>query len=191
MGKITFILGGARSGKSTYALGEANLLKGRKAFIATAEALDREMERRIARHKAERGPEWDTFEEPIDIKSVLKGIGNKYPVILIDCITLWVSNLLHKELSLKEEFESLVKALLRCSDADVYLVSNEVGMGVVPEYPLGRVYRDQLGLLNKMIASVADRVILMTAGIPVTIKGETGLKISPDTGLSGGDGPER
>lgn len=191
MGKITFILGGARSGKSSYALGEANLREGEKAFIATAEALDPDMEDRIAHHKAERGPAWETFEEPLDIKTVLRNTRNKYPVILIDCLTLWVSNLLHRELNTTEEFEALVQALLELSDAHVYIVSNEVGMGIIPEYPLGRIYRDRLGLLNRMIASVADRVILIIAGIPVAIKGGTGLKIFTDANLLGaGDVPD-
>ena len=109
MAEITFILGGARSGKSAYALNEASLLQGEKAFIATAESLDMEMEERITRHKAERGPSWTTFEEPINIKEVLWNITPKYPVVLIDCLTLWVSNLLHKQLNTREEFEGLVK----------------------------------------------------------------------------------
>jgi len=172
MGGITFILGGVRSGKSSYALGEANLLEGRKAFIATAEGLDGDMRDRISRHKKERGPAWDTFEESVNIKEVLGSIRGEYPVILIDCLTLWVSNLLHGELDTEEAFEGLASRLLECRDSYIYIVSNEVGMGIVPEYPLGRVYRDQLGLLNKMIARVASTVTLMVAGIPLQIKGE-------------------
>jgi adenosylcobinamide kinase / adenosylcobinamide-phosphate guanylyltransferase len=169
---ITFILGGARSGKSAYALREASLFGGAKAFIATAEGLDQEMEERIARHKAERGPSWTTFEEPINIKKVLENIRTKYPVVLIDCLTLWVSNLLHGELNVEDEFEDLVAALRDCPDSHIYIISNEVGMGIVPEYALARTYRDRLGILNKMIAAIASTVILMVAGIPLQIKGE-------------------
>jgi len=172
MGGITFIIGGVRSGKSSYALGEANRLEGRKAFIATAEGLDGDMKDRISRHKEERGPAWETFEEPVRIKEVLEGIRAEYPVILIDCLTLWVSNLLHRELNTEGAFEELASQLIECPDSHIYIVSNEVGMGIVPEYPLGRVYRDQLGLLNKMIARIASTVILMVAGIPLQIKGE-------------------
>ncbi len=172
MGTITFILGGVRSGKSSYALSEANLLGGKKAFIATAEGLDEDMRKRISRHQEERGPSWETFEEPVNITGVLATISTEYPVILIDCLTLWVSNLLHLEMNAEKEFEGLVSRLLQCRDSHVYVVSNEVGMGIVPEYPLGRVYRDQLGLLNKMIARIATTATLMVAGIPLKIKGE-------------------
>jgi adenosylcobinamide kinase/adenosylcobinamide-phosphate guanylyltransferase len=172
MVKITFVLGGAKSGKSAYALREAGLFGREKAFIATAEGLDQEMEERIARHKAERGPSWVTFEEPTNITKVLRNITTKYPVVLVDCLTLWVSNLLHKELNTEEEFEGLVTTLLECPDSHVYIISNEVGMGIVPENALARNYRDQLGLLNRMIAAIASTVILMVAGIPLQIKGE-------------------
>jgi adenosylcobinamide kinase / adenosylcobinamide-phosphate guanylyltransferase len=171
MAKITFILGGARSGKSAYALSEASLFQGKKAFIATAESLDAEMEERITRHKAERGPSWTTFEEPINIKEVLWNITPKYPVVLIDCLTLWVSNLLHRQLNTREEFEGLVKTLLESPDSHIYIVSNEVGMGIVPENALARAYRDQLGLLNRMIAAAASTVVFMVAGIPLQVKG--------------------
>ena len=174
MPEITFILGGARSGKSAYALEAANMYEGEKAFIATAEALDVDMEKRIARHKAERGPAWQTFEEPIDLRRVLIETEQKYPAILVDCLTLWVSNLLLRGLDLHEEFDAFTAKLAEGRRSHIFIVSNEVGMGIIPEHPLGRVYRDELGTLNRMVARVASNVILMIAGIPVAIKGEMG-----------------
>lgn len=168
---ITLILGGARSGKSAYALEEANRYEGEKAFIATAEALDADMKKRIARHRSERGPAWRTFEEPVDLRRVLSETGHSYPAILIDCLTLWVSNLLLRGLNTAEEFEAFASKLIEERDSHIFIVSNEVGMGIVPEHPLGRVYRDELGTLNRAVARVASRVVLMIAGIPVPIKG--------------------
>ncbi len=170
MAGITFILGGVRSGKSTYALERANAYGGKKTFIATAEARDREMNDRIVRHKMERGLSWETCEEPLDIKGVLSNLSGSDRVVVIDCLTLWVSNLLERSEALEEEFDGLLSALLSCEASQIYIVSNEVGMGVVPEHPLGRAYRDYLGLLNRRVAEVASRVILMVAGIPVEIK---------------------
>jgi adenosylcobinamide kinase / adenosylcobinamide-phosphate guanylyltransferase len=167
---ITFILGGARSGKSTYALGAANLHAGRKAFIATAQALDHEMETRIARHKEERGSEWETFEEPLDIAETLYKVKDRYGAVVLDCLTLWASNLIHAGRVMDKEFDALEAVLLTCTDSPLYIVSNEVGMGIVPEYPLSRVYRDRLGNLNKMVARVSSRVVFMVAGIPMEVK---------------------
>jgi adenosylcobinamide kinase / adenosylcobinamide-phosphate guanylyltransferase len=167
---ITFIIGGARSGKSSYALNEANMRLGAKAFIATAEALDHEMEVRIARHKEERGNDWETFEEPLDIGAALKAARNGHSAIVVDCLTLWVSNLLHAGHDMKKAFHSLETTLQSCEDSHIYVVSNEVGMGIVPEYPLSRAYRDGLGDVNKIIAHIAGTVVLMVAGIPVEIK---------------------
>jgi adenosylcobinamide kinase/adenosylcobinamide-phosphate guanylyltransferase len=172
MSAITFILGGVRSGKSTYALREANRYQGIKTFIATAEGRDKEMAERIERHRNERGPAWETFEEPLDIKGTLNSLPGAGGVVVIDCLTLWVSNLLDKDEDPQDEFDRLVSALLSCPASLIYIVSNEVGMGVVPDHPLGRVYRDQLGLLNRKIAEIASRVILMIAGIPMEIKSD-------------------
>ncbi len=168
--RTTLILGGVRSGKSAYALAEGGRLEGAKAFVATAEALDDEMVLRVERHKKERGPAWDTFEEPLGIARLLDGIAERYSIIVVDCLTLWVSNLMHAGRQLEVEFATLLSALGRGS-GQVYLVSNEVGMGIVPDSPLARDYRDALGTLNRMIAQGADRVVLMVAGIPMDVKG--------------------
>jgi adenosylcobinamide kinase / adenosylcobinamide-phosphate guanylyltransferase len=171
MGQITLILGGVRSGKSNFALEQANQCGGKRVFVATARSLDKEMEDRIANHKKERGLDWSTFEEPLNIAGVLRELTRDCGVVLIDCLTLWVSNLMHEERNQEEEQNIFASALESCLVPQIYVVSNEVGMGIVPEYPLGRAYRDQLGLLNRKIAQVASKVILMIAGIPVEIKG--------------------
>ncbi len=172
MQKIVVILGGARSGKSHYALKNASCIKGDKAFIATAEALDDEMFKRIEDHKRERGPGWTTHEEPVHIAPLINRIKNKYNVILLDCLTLWVSNIMHAGYDIFKETENLVNAVSTVYSVPLYIVSNEVGFGLVPEYPLGREYRDNLGQVNRMVAGVATDVILMVAGIPLKIKGD-------------------
>lgn len=161
---LTLILGGARSGKSTHAL---SLAKGRVLFVATAEALDDEMAARIAAHKAERPAEWDTVEEPRDIARSLRSRVNGYDSVIIDCLTLWVSNVMTAD-----QVSPLLDAY-RAGRADWVVISNEVGLGIVPDNPLARRYRDLLGVVNRQVAEAADRVTLMVAGIPVRIKDET------------------
>jgi adenosylcobinamide kinase/adenosylcobinamide-phosphate guanylyltransferase len=167
--KITFIIGGARSGKSSFATNEALKIGGRKAYVATAEALDSEMKERINEHKRNRGNEWDTYEEPIEIVSLIKDIHKKYDVILIDCLTLWLSNLMYSNKEIKNEIHSFCCSLftVHCS---LFTVSNEVGMGIVPDNKMARDFRDLAGFLNQKIAEIADEVYLVTAGIPVKIK---------------------
>jgi adenosylcobinamide kinase / adenosylcobinamide-phosphate guanylyltransferase len=170
MQKIVIVLGGARSGKSYYALAEASLIKGKKAFIATAEPLDDEMYIRIENHKKERGNDWDTYEEPLQIAPLISRIKGKYDAILIDCLTLWVSNIMHAGFDIAEETGKLVSAISTSSPAPIYIISNEVGLGLVPESPLGRSYRDNLGHVNRQVAQAASDVIFMVAGIPLKIK---------------------
>lgn len=171
MRKIVFILGGARSGKSTFALQEASAIEGKKAFIATAEAFDDEMRSRIEKHKEERGADWITHEEPLSISTLFQNIRNSYPVVLIDCLTLWVSNIMHAGLDFNDEAARLVDTISQEHPALVYIVSNEVGMGLVPETELGREYRDNIGLLNRKVAEAATDVYFMAAGMPMKIKG--------------------
>ncbi len=174
----TLILGGAKSGKSAYALELA--LKGIAPreknpcalFIATAAAQDQEMQRRIEAHKKERGPEWHTIEEEIDIANILKNELGAYEVAVVDCLTMWVSNLLiNAPDKLETEIERLVDTL-HTATRPVVLVSSEVGMGIVPDNRLARRFTDTLGLVNQKIAFVASRVILMAAGIPMVLKDE-------------------
>jgi adenosylcobinamide kinase/adenosylcobinamide-phosphate guanylyltransferase len=168
-GMITFILGGSRSGKSSFALKRASAISGPKAFIATAQALDDEMKERIERHKLQRSPAWMTFEEHIAIPSVIGGMRNKYDVVLVDCLTLWLSNLMMNNADVETEIGSFLSAATACP-ASLFVVSNEVGMGIVPDNALARKFRDMAGTLNRRVAELADEVYLVTAGIPMKIK---------------------
>ena len=168
-GKITFILGGSRSGKSSFALECASKLPGSKAFIATAQAFDEEMKERIERHKKERSADWKTFEEPTALPRLLRFISNEHDVIIIDCLTLWLSNLIMNDTALDADIESLLSAAAPCP-SPIFIVSNEVGMGIVPENALARKFRDLAGTLNRRVAEIADEVYLVAAGIPLKIK---------------------
>lgn len=170
-GKIVFILGGAKSGKTGFALKKASLLSGKKAYIATAQALDKEMAERIERHRAERGVLWDTFEEPLKIAEAIKDISNRYQVIIIDCLTLWLSNMMCGNLNASEEIERFFDSLRITHHASrLFIISNEVGMGIVPANELAREFRDYAGAINQYMAEAADEVYLVTAGIPLRIK---------------------
>jgi adenosylcobinamide kinase/adenosylcobinamide-phosphate guanylyltransferase len=168
--KIVFILGGARSGKSTFALQEASAVEGKKAFIATAQALDDEMRLRIDHHKKERGKNWVTFEEPIYISRLMQDVRNSHDVVLIDCLTLWVSNIMHAGFDINETVGEFINVISQDSPAFLYIVSNEVGMGLVPETVLARNYRDNLGYVNRKVAETATDVVFLAAGIPLKIK---------------------
>lgn len=180
---LVFVIGGSRSGKSKFALDRANALHGRKVYIATAEALDDEMKERIERHKKERSREWDTIEEPLEIASTIKSLRSHYNVMLLDCITLWLGNLLTKgqtdnayAMKAIEEFLEVVKSFKDSIVSDLnplchlIIVSNEVGMGIVPDNELSRRFRDMAGLLNQRVAEVADEVYMVVAGIPIKMK---------------------
>ncbi len=170
-GRTVFILGGARSGKSGFAVGNASAQMGKKAYIATAQAFDREMEERIVLHRKERSGEWDTFEEPLHVPSLIREITNTHDVILLDCLTLWVSNLLLTDDRLLERYcEDFTATLAGYNRSHLFIVSNEVGMGIVPDNPLSRRFRDCAGYLNQRVAHVADEVYLVAAGIPLKIK---------------------
>jgi adenosylcobinamide kinase/adenosylcobinamide-phosphate guanylyltransferase len=179
--KLTFILGGARSGKSTYAQKLAQEHGGQVLYVATATAGDDEMKTRIEAHRAERPANWQTLEAPLKVGETIERFlsEHKAEVILLDCITLLATNVilqLPENVDQKEADEAVkneVDALIACinrSDAQWIVVSNEVGLGLVPPYPLGRLYRDALGRANQQLASCADRVILMVAGVPMNIQ---------------------
>jgi len=171
--RITLVIGGCRSGKSRFALDGANQITGgKKIFLATSVPTDPEMDRRVAAHRAERGGEWQTIEEPLMIHDTIETASQTAGVILVDCLTLWTSNLLfakYEEPAIMEAV-SLLTTALENSLCPVFLVSNEVGYGIVPENILARQFRDYAGLVNQKIAAAADRVILTVAGIPVTVK---------------------
>lgn len=168
-GNIFFILGGARSGKSRFALQRASEFSGKKAYIATAQALDDEMKERIDKHKKERSGDWTTFEEPINISGIIKDVHKKYDVIIIDCLTLWLSNLMLAGSNIEKELELFISSLtdVHCS---IFIVSNEVGLGIVPDNAIARKFRDLSGYVNQRIAETADEVYLAAAGIPIKIK---------------------
>jgi len=169
--RTVFVTGGARSGKSSFALHAASLIAGAKAFIATAEPTDEEMKQRIDRHKKDRGNEWDTYEEPLRIPDVIKEIENNYRAIIIDCLTLWLANLMLSHADIHRETDRFIAALgSRDRTCPIYIVSNEVGMGIVPENAMARSFRDAAGFLNQKVAAAADEVYMTVAGIPLKIK---------------------
>jgi adenosylcobinamide kinase/adenosylcobinamide-phosphate guanylyltransferase len=169
---VTFVLGGARSGKSAHAqkLAEAAAARAniRPLMIATAEALDAEMEDRIARHRADRGAHWRTLEAPVALAEAVRGL-TPSDVAVIDCLTLWVSNLLVKDLDVEAASQDLVAALAACP-AEIIVVSNETGLGLVPDNALARRFRDAAGRLNQLIAQQADRVSMIFAGQVLRLK---------------------
>jgi adenosylcobinamide kinase/adenosylcobinamide-phosphate guanylyltransferase len=172
---VVLVLGGVRSGKSRYAQELAARGK-RVAVIATAQACDDDMRQRIARHRAERPAHWTTFETPVALADTLLECGNQFDTILIDCLTVWTSNVMEQEAG--DEARALAHAdrlaeALRRISATVILVSNEVGSGVHPETEIGCAFRDLLGFVNQRVAAAADEVILLVAGCPLTIKQPT------------------
>jgi adenosylcobinamide kinase/adenosylcobinamide-phosphate guanylyltransferase len=170
---ITLVLGGARSGKSAFAQrqAEAAAAKAGQAplMIATAEALDAEMAARIARHQAERGPVWRTREAPVELAAAIRDLATG-EVAVVDCLTLWLSNLMHREIDLEGATRALDTALDQ-TPGDIWLVTNEVGMGIVPENALARRFRDAAGRLNQTLAERADAIALLFAGQALWLKG--------------------
>jgi len=179
MSKLILITGGARSGKSSYALELAEALSEKRLFVATCPTIDPEMSERVRRHQEEReGRGWQTIETELDLKGLLSNMGTKYDVILIDCITLWVNNLLFDA----EKKDVLVSdqivgdfcrewiETVRNQQSVVICVTNEVGLGIVPENPLARKYRDLVGTANQILGKAADDVTLVSCGIPLYIK---------------------
>jgi adenosylcobinamide kinase / adenosylcobinamide-phosphate guanylyltransferase len=166
--KLTFVLGGARSGKSRYAESLVTALSSPWTYIATAEAGDEEMAARIRSHRERRGAQWRTIVAPRDLAHALAACGDR--PVLVDCLTLWLSNLMLAEANIEEETAQLEKTLV-AANGPLVLVANEVGSGIVPSYPLGRRFRDAQGVLNQRIAARAECVILMVAGLPLVVKG--------------------
>jgi adenosylcobinamide kinase/adenosylcobinamide-phosphate guanylyltransferase len=166
---LTFVIGGARSGKSTYA---ENLTSGFPApwrYVATAQAFDEEMRERIDLHRARRGNGWTTVEAPYDLAGALADAPDGQPV-LVDCLTLWLSNHLLAGHDVEAECDGLASALAK-PRGPWFVVSNEVGLGLVPDNALGRRFRDAQGRLNQAIAAIADDVVFMAAGLPLVLKG--------------------
>lgn len=163
------ILGGARSGKSRYGQARIEAIPGALAYIATAQAFDEEMAERIAHHRADRGPRWRTIEAPMDLPGAIGAAQQGADAILVDCLTLWVSNLMLAERDCDAAGEALCAALAACP-VPVALIANEVGLGIVPDNALARRFRDAAGWLHQRIAQVADEVVFVAAGLPLSLK---------------------
>lgn len=167
----TLVLGGARSGKSVFA---ESLCSGGGLYLATGQALDDEMTARIGEHQSRRGAGWVTVEEPLELAAALarhfdpRHLDPSRPV-LVDCLTLWISNLMHHNRDVEAACAGLCE-VLRCAAGPVVLVSNEVGMGLVPETALGRAFRDAQGRVNQRVAAVCQRVVFVAAGLPLFLK---------------------
>lgn len=163
------VLGGARSGKSRYAQQRAEALPGELIFIATAQALDEEMAARIARHRADRGKRWHTIEAPLDIAAAIAAESRPDRVVLVDCLTLWASNLMFAERDHREQAKQLAEAIEDAA-GPVILVANEVGLGIVPDNALARRFRDVAGEINQIVAAAAHEAVFMAAGLPLKLK---------------------
>ncbi len=164
---VVLVLGGARSGKSRYAEG---LIHSPKHYVATAQAFDDEMAARIKLHQARRDAKWTNHEAPLDLVLQLREIDGWGNHILVDCLTLWLSNLLLEEIDCEAELSDLVSHLATAK-ARIVIVSNEVGLGIVPDNQLARSFRDIQGLANQFVAAVAESVVMTVAGIPMLVKG--------------------
>ncbi len=175
MASVCLVLGGCRSGKSSYALGTAQQAgEPNKVFIATCPPLDKEMRARIERHRSERGRQWRTVEAQQDLPGAIRDSSGRDSVLLVDCLGMWMNNLLdvqRQERDWEELFQGLCRVLQQ-AEGRIFVVSNEVGCGLVPADEVSRMYRDGLGRLNQEVAAIADRVIWMVAGLPVTVKEE-------------------
>ena len=167
---LTLVLGGARSGKSAHALELAQAAADGRllTLVATAQAFDEEMADRIARHRAERGPQWRTIEAPLALAEVLDALGPQ-DVAVVDCLTLWLSNVMLSELDVAANTDALLAAAAR-TRGQVFYVSNEVGLSIVPDNVLARRFRDEAGRLNRLMAARADRVTILFAGLPLQLK---------------------
>lgn len=167
---VTLVLGGARSGKSHFAESLVLETNRRPVYIATAEAHDEEMRQRIRHHRSRRDVRWKTLEAPLEL---IRGINNESGenrVVLVDCLTLWLTNLMIYERDVTSQCEALLY-LLKEARSDIVLVANEVGLGIVPEHRLAREFRDYAGQLNQAVAAIADRVYFIAAGLPLKLKG--------------------
>ncbi len=169
MAGVTLVLGGVRSGKSRLAEGEIALCEAPWVYVATGQAFDTEMRERIMEHQARRDARWHTVEAPFDVAQALDAAGER--PVLLDCLTLWLTNMLLEDRCIDDAVSDLLAALRRRAGPTV-LVGNEVGLGVVPESALGRRFRDEAGVLHQRIAAEAERVVFVAAGLPLVLKGK-------------------
>jgi adenosylcobinamide kinase/adenosylcobinamide-phosphate guanylyltransferase len=170
---LTFVTGGAASGKSSFAERMTRVNGKPKTYIATLQPFDDEMQAKTVKHQLDRGTDWTTIEVPIEVGDVLAKLGAG-DVVLLDCVTLWLTNVIISEMDADAACEELVNALLTCA-CDVVVVSNEVGMGIVPDNALSRKFRNMQGKINQMIAARADTVVTVISGLPLVLKGSSDL----------------
>ncbi|MBP2291179.1 bifunctional adenosylcobinamide kinase/adenosylcobinamide-phosphate guanylyltransferase [Azospirillum rugosum] len=168
---LTLVLGGARSGKSRHAESLIAAAPGPRVYIATAQIWDEEMADRVARHQQDRGPGWTTVEEPLDLPGTLRRHAVPGTNVLVDCLTLWLSNLMMADADIPARSAQLLETLAAV-EGRVVLVSNEVGLGIVPDNALARRFRDHAGRLHQDVAALAGRVVFVAAGLPMVLKGE-------------------
>ena len=163
----TLVLGGARSGKSAFA--EALLEGGPALYLATGQALDGEMAERIDHHRRRRGPHWSTLEEPVELAQALDNVLRPERPVLVDCLTLWISNLMHVGRDVERALDALCEVLAH-PNGPVVLVTNEVGLGLVPDNALAREFRDHQGRVNQRVAAICRKVVFVAAGLPLVLK---------------------
>ncbi|WP_340265926.1 bifunctional adenosylcobinamide kinase/adenosylcobinamide-phosphate guanylyltransferase [Sphingobium mellinum] len=164
------VLGGARSGKSRFAQAQVEAVPGRLAYIATAQAFDAEMAARIGRHRADRGSRWATVEAPIDLPAAIGAAAREADAVLVDCLTLWLSNLMLADEDVDRWRADLMTAILSCP-VPVTTVANEVGLSIVPDNALARRFRDEAGRMNQEVAAACEGAVLIVAGLPLWLKG--------------------
>ena len=164
------VLGGARSGKSRHAEARCEALPGQLAYIATAQLFDTEMAERIGLHRARRGPRWRTLEASIDLPAAIMTAAGEADAILVDCLTLWLSNLILGEEDVRE-WSAVLSEVIRAVPVPIVMVANEVGLSIVPDNALARRFRDEAGWLNQQVAAACDSVVLVAAGLPLILKG--------------------
>ena len=172
---MLLVIGGARSGKSRFAETRIEALPGVRplAYIATAQPGDAEMAARIAHHRAGRGPRWHTIDAPLDLPAAIAQAHAMADAVLIDCLTLWLTNVMLADRDVELAGETLIEAALRCP-CPIVLIANEIGLGIVPDNALARRFRDEAGRLNQRLAAVADEVVMVAAGLPLRLKPEAG-----------------
>lgn len=173
MSKVTLVTGGTRSGKSRYAEKLAEAFAGPRGYLATGQPGDTEMAERITRHRARRGSDWETVEEPLELVEAVTRVDGSYSVVLVDCVTLWLSNLMFSCPGGAAEALARVERFtdgFACWRTPLIIVTSEVGMGIVPEHPLSRAFRDLAGEANELIAARADEVYVTISGLPLKLK---------------------
>ncbi|KKB12077.1 adenosylcobinamide kinase [Devosia geojensis] len=171
MARHVLVLGGARSGKTSFAERLAAKYGSRPAYLATAEALDSEMADRVETHRRQREGRFETIEQPLALAETLQAAANHHDVILVDCLTLWISNMLGAGTNVAEAVEELAATLRQMESSMVILVSNEVGLGIVPENAMARNFRDLAGATHQRLAEICDDVYFIAAGLPLVLKG--------------------